>query len=385
MTRFAIGMMSGTSFDGIDIILCEITEINGLTKYKILKSDTYPYDLTLRNRIEEAISDAGTTSRLICSLNYELAQAYSKCVFAFCEKHKINLDQIEFISNHGQTIYHINETDDDYTRSSLQLGDGSVLATLTNTTVVSNFRSADIAAYGKGAPLVPYADFVLFQDTLKTRAMQNIGGIANVTYLPKNQDLNEVIAFDNGPGNMMIDEAMKILFDKPYDESGKTAYVGRLIDPLFQEILEHPYFQMLPPKSTGREVFGKQYTEQLIHKYNDYSKEDIIATFTHVTAYAIADSYKRFLPKDIDEIIVSGGGAFNHTLMELIRYYTGNEAVYPLEKYGYDSSFKEALAFVILADETMHRRPSNVPSATGARRRVVLGSISWVNKQGDNR
>lgn len=379
MTRLAIGMMSGTSFDGIDIILCEIN--NG--SYKILKSHTYPYDLELRNRIEKAISDEQSTSRLLCSLNYELAEAYSKCVFAFCKDYEIDLTKVEFIANHGQTIYHINDSDDESIRSSLQLGDGSVLAALTNTTVVSNFRSADIAMGGKGAPLVPYADYILFHDDFKTRAMQNIGGIANVTFLPKDKDLNKVIAFDSGPGNMMIDEAMKILYNQPYDESGKIASVGRIIDPMFKEILEHNYFQVEPPKSTGREVFGKQYTKRLIEKYCDYHKEDIIATLTHVTAYSIADSIWMFLPEDPDEIIVSGGGAYNKTLMELIKYYLSNEHVYPLEDFGYSSSFKEALAFVILADETLKGNPSNVPSATGARARVVLGQISKI-KKGDN-
>ncbi len=382
MKKLAISMMSGTSLDGIDIIFGEVEGSKTSTKVKILHAKTYPYDKELLKKIEKAISLNHSTSKLLCSLNFELAEAYSKCVFTFCENFDIDLSLIDFIANHGQTIYHISENEDSYSMSSLQLGDGSVLANLTKTPVVSNFRVADIAQGGNGAPLVPYANYVLFRSKEKTRILQNIGGISNLTYLKKNCNLNDVIAFDNGPGNMMIDYAMQSLFNKRYDEDGSTAKSGFLINEMFDEIVKHPYFNKLPPKSTGRELFGKDYCDYLLKKYHDFDKEDIVCTLTHVTAYTIVKSYQMFLESYTpeNEIIITGGGSKNQTLLDLIAYYSKSNNLYILEDYGYDSDYFEALAFMILANETLLGNTSNVPKATGANDHVILGQISSVRR-----
>ncbi len=382
MKKLAISMMSGTSLDGIDILLGEIQGSQEDTTVKVIHTKTFPYEEKLLNKIKSAISLTSSTSKLLCSLNYELAEAYSKCVFAFCEEFSIDLADIDFIACHGQTIYHQADFEDEYVKSSLQLGDGSVLANLTKTLVVSNFRMADIALGGNGAPLVPYANYVLFRDEFKTRVMQNIGGISNLTYLPKNCMKNAVIAFDNGPGNMMIDYAMQVFYHQNFDESGKTATTGLIIKEMFDEIISNPYFKKTPPKSTGRELFGKEYCDYLFGKYSNFAKEDIIATLTNVTAYAITKSYEDFLgvtPR-IDEIIICGGGAKNKTLIDLITYYSGNISVHILEDYGYDSDYLEALAFLILANETLLGNPANIPNATGASDYVVLGQISSVRR-----
>lgn len=380
MKKRAIGIMSGTSLDGIDIVLVEIEGNQETTKVKVLNTNTYDYNSVLLEKIKSAISNENISSKLLCSLHFEIAECFSKCVFAFCKEFNIDLFDIDYIASHGQTIYHISDSEDGYVPSSLQLGDGSVLANLTNTTVVSNFRTADIALGGQGAPLVPYADYVLFSSKTKTHLLQNIGGIANVTILRKNGNLNDVIAFDNGPGNMMIDYAMQTLFNQKYDDKGNIASKGIVIEDLFNEVLSNSYFKILPPKSTGRELFGNQYTEQLIQKYKHYDNVDIVTTFTHITAYSIAQSYKDFCKFDIDSVYVSGGGAYNETLIKLIRYYLKNENVFTLEDIEYSSDYKEALAFAILGNETLSFLPSNVPSATGAKKNVILGQISYVSK-----
>lgn len=380
MKKLAISMMSGTSLDGIDIIFGEIEGSKETTKVKIHHAKTYPYDEDLLFKIKKALSLNGSTSKLLCSLNYELAEAYSKCVFSFCNDFNINLKHVDFIANHGQTIYHIAEDEDDYKKSSLQLGDGSVLANLTNTLVVSNFRMSDIARGGSGAPLVPYANYVLFKSKQSNRILQNIGGIANLTYLEKNCSLDKIVAFDNGPGNMMIDYAMQRLYDKAYDESGSIAKSGTLIKAMFDEVISHPYFSKKPPKSTGRELFGKDYCDYLIDKYNDFEKKDIVCTLTHITAYTIVEAYEKFLQgyTPEDEIILTGGGSRNETLLGLITYYSKSNKVYILEDYGYDGDYFESLAFMILANETLLGQPSNVPNATGADDYVILGQISPV-------
>jgi len=267
-------------------------------------------------------------------------------------------------------------------KSSLQLCDGCVLANLTNIQVVSNFRTADIAQGGQGAPLVAYANFVLFKDDHKNRMLQNIGGIANLTYIRQGSVLEDVIAFDNGPGNMMIDYAMQKLFNKPYDMNGDVAQSGYLIQALFDEIIQHPYFSKVPPKTTGREVFGQAYCDNLIEKYKQAKSADIICTLTHVTAYTIATSYAHFCEnyQSTDEIILCGGGARNRTLVDLIRHYTQASSVKTIEAYGYDGDYYEALAFLILANETLQGQPSNIPSATGAKKQTILGQISPVRR-----
>lgn len=381
MKKYAIGIMSGTSLDGIDISLVEIDGVKRNTNVREVFSKTFSYSTKVIEKIKIALDLDQSNSQVICTLNNDLAVLYSECIFNLLEDCNFDISNVDFIASHGQTIYHIAPTESSM-GSSLQLGDGSVLAYLTNTTVVSNFRQADIACGGEGAPLVPYADYILFTSGTKTRCMQNIGGISNVTVLPSGSQLDQVYAFDNGPGNMMIDYAMEQLYSKKYDEDGRIAKQGSLIQEFFDEVVNQSFFKEEPPKSTGRELFGKEYTDSLLNKYSNNKSEDIISTFTHITAYTIAESYKDFVFNKhlVDEVIVSGGGSHNSTLLELISTYLDGTKVNVLEKYGFDSDYKEAIAFVILANETLNMNPSNVPSATGAKRNAVLGQISYINK-----
>lgn len=382
MKKIAVGIMSGTSLDGIDVVISEIEGQSLNTKVNIINAKTYSYSPELLEKIKKCISIDESTVELICSVNFEISIAYSECVKDLCKISNINLNDVAFIASHGQTVFHINEQSNTLVKSSLQIGDGSVLANLTNTTVVSNFRTADIAVGGCGAPLVPYADYILFRDKHKTRLLQNIGGIANVTVLVKNALLEDIYAFDNGPGNMMIDHAMKVLYDQSYDNNGNTAAKGTVIPEMLVELLDNNYFVVSPPKSTGREMFGIEYTNKILNKYSLHNKEDIISTLTHFTAKTIADSYHNFIENfhKIDELIISGGGTYNSTLIQLIRDYSNIENIKFSDDIGIDSSYKEAVAFIILANETLHFGYSNILKATGAQKHTILGQVSYVLK-----
>ncbi|MBU1142870.1 MAG: anhydro-N-acetylmuramic acid kinase [Firmicutes bacterium] len=382
MKKLAIGMMSGTSLDGIDILIAEIEGTYTQTKVNQLAYQTYPFEPSLLEKIRKGFSIKTSSSELLCSLNFELGEAFASAAKRLCEETNIQMDDISFIASHGQTIFHIGSPYDGLVSSSLQLGEGAVIASRCKTTVVSNFRAADIAVGGQGAPLVPYADFILFQSETHSRAIHNIGGIANMSILSKGCLADDVFAFDSGPGNMMIDYAMKKLFDKPYDEFGDTARKGKLIKAFMEELMSHPYLKQIPPKSTGRETFGDQFTEILISKYMNYPKEDIIHTLTMFTAYTIVDSYKRFiLPKvKIDEIIFCGGGSYNKYLLESIQKELHPIEIKVLEDLGMNSNSKEALAFLILGNETLHMNPSNLKQATGAKQNVILGQVNYYFK-----
>ncbi|MDD3129230.1 MAG: anhydro-N-acetylmuramic acid kinase AnmK [Candidatus Izemoplasmatales bacterium] len=380
MKKKAIGLMSGTSLDGIDIVFTEISGSGFDTQTKVLASNTYSYDEKLLKKLNMAMDINKSSVKLITSLNFEVAFAYYQAITKFCEDYAINLSEIDFIASHGQTIYHIDKNSFDVTASTLQIGDGSVLANLTNCTVVSAFRAADIAAGGKGAPLVPYFDYLMCSSKEKSRVLLNIGGISNITFLKQDSDINSIIAFDTGPGNMMIDEAVKRLYDKSYDESGIIAGRGKVIISMFEEIINHDYFKRYPPKTTGREDFGVDYTRYLLKKYKTNKSEDIVATLTNVTAYTISQALKDFIHEDIHEIYVSGGGSHNQTLIKLIKEYSKCCHVDTIDSLGISSDYKEALAFVVLANETLNHMPGNVPSATGAKRRVILGQVSYVIK-----
>ena len=382
MKKLAIGIMSGTSLDGIDVLISEIEGSSTHTKIKPIAFKTYPFEETLLHKIKRAFTLDQSSSALLCSLNFELGEVFASAAKRLVEEEHMKMDSIDFIASHGQTIYHISTPTDDLIKSSLQLGEGAVIASMCNTTVVSNFRAADIAAGGQGAPLVPFADYILFMDSKKNRAIHNIGGIANQTVLPKASSLDDVFAFDSGPGNMMIDYAVKKLYDKPFDEDGKIARSGKIIPKMLNELLNIPYLKSKPPKSTGRELFGDSYTEMIITKYKAHNKADIISTLTHLTSRTIIDSYKDFvLPKvKLDEIIFCGGGSYNTYLIETISEGLPGISIKKLEDLGYDSASKEALAFIILGNETLNHQPSNVMGATGAKKHVILGQVNYVVK-----
>lgn len=378
MKKLAIGLMSGTSLDGIDVVLTEISGVSLDTKVKVIYENTYSLSEDVISQIHQAMDEKLSSSKLISSLNVELGYVFGQAVLDFVKDYQIDLNNIDFIASHGQTIYHIAKDEKGAYRSSLQLGEAAIIADMTSTTVVYNFRNADIASGGQGAPLVPYADYILFTDKIISRSIHNIGGIANMTYLKKNGTLDDVIAFDSGPGNMMINEACQVLYNLEYDKDGIIASKGKLIEKMYDEIYRHPYFNQVYPKSTGREIFGSEYTLKMIKKYKAYPKEDIIQTLSMITVDSIVDSYHKLIQAPVDELVLCGGGAHNHFIRNEIAKKMPDTKVIMLEDLGYSSSYKEALAFVILANQTLHKLPSNVKSATGAKTYKILGQIQYV-------
>ncbi len=383
---WVIGLMSGTSADGVDAALCEFKGAPGAGfEWRLHKHITVPYENALRNEVLACVqTDGGTVARL-CALNVLLGEAFAAAATQVAHEANMPLEQIAWIGSHGQTMWHIPQ------RATLQLGEPAVIAERTGANVVSNFRARDIAAGGHGAPLVAFVDALLLTHPTKTRAAQNIGGIANVTYLPRAEEIRDwrleieasqsPFAFDTGPGNMLMDDAVRRMTQgaQQYDADGAIAAQGQVSSELFEELMEHPFLHKAPPKTTGREVFGAQFGEQVWRtaQQRGLRPEDVVATLTMFTACSIAQAYRTFLPAMPDEVIVSGGGAHNPTLLRLMREQLGpNARVLLSDEVGIPSAAKEALAFALLAYETAHGRPSNLPAATGAKRAVVLGDVT---------
>ena len=375
----AVGLMSGTSLDGVDTVLCEISGQDESTKVKQLYFKTYDIPESLRTKIRKCCSRELIPVDLICSLNFELGYLFADSVKSLCKDANVKLEDLSFIASHGQTIFHIPKPYDDYVPSTLQIGEAAIIANECKSKVISNFRVMDMAVGGEGAPLVPYSETLLYSEKNQAVALQNIGGIGNVTVLPKKGDTKKVIAFDTGPGNMMIDEAVRTFYGKKYDTDGYYARQGNLISSLAAELKEHPYFNLEIPKTTGREMFGEHFTKSILEKYHSCEPNDLIHTFTWFTAYSIAYHYKKYLISEygLKKCIIGGGGAYNSYLLELIRNEIPEVTVMTQEEHGFSSEAKEALAFVILGNQTYHRSPSNVPSATGAKKSVILGQITY--------
>lgn len=378
---YIAGVMSGTSLDGIDVALVRI-EGSGVDKnVKLINKKKIPFRNDIKSEIQQALSIENSNVQLICSLNFKLGLCFANAVKEVCKEANFSLEQLDLIGSHGQTIYHQPKPEGNMIASTLQIGEPTVIAYDTNTTVISNFRTMDMAAGGQGAPLVPYSEVILYRDPSKNRLLQNIGGISNVTVIPNQQSDQNVIAFDTGPGNMIIDEVCQRLFQLPYDQNGEIAKQGRVVDEILTYCISHPFLKMNPPKSTGREQFGEKFASELLKRFEKHSKENILTTVTMFTANSIVHHYKKFiLPYyEIDEVILGGGGSYNSTLVEMLRNGLKDEncAIFIQEDIGYSSEAKEAIAFAILANETHHRNPSNVPSATGAKQSVVLGNITF--------
>jgi anhydro-N-acetylmuramic acid kinase len=323
----------------------------------------------------------------LARLNFLLGELYADAIAKTTRKLRVKLG---LVGCHGQTLYHQGVAQlylGHILAVTWQTGEGAVIAARLGVPVVSDFRPADIAAGGKGAPLVPILDYFLFRDQRVNRIVQNIGGIANLTAIPADASLRQVIAFDTGSGNMVMDAAMERLFGKRYDRNGQVAASGRVLDDVITRLLRARFFSQKPPRTAGREEFGREYVGQFLQLCHGASKADIIATATALTARSIADAVKRFVLPHFGarrkhgshEMIVSGGGVRNPTLMAMLR----NE-IAPLgielhfsDEFGLPAEAKEAVAFALLAHETWHRRPSNVPSATGAKQAAILGKISY--------
>lgn len=375
ITLYAIGLMSGTSLDGIDAALCHIEGSGIDTKVELLAFETYPLSEVLRKKIRESCFVETCRIDQLCSLNFELGYAFSEAVSHLLDKTGFDRSKLDFIANHGQTIFHIPFAGEKLTASTLQLGESSIIAYEHQCQVIDNFRVMDMASGGQGAPLVPYSEFVLYSQKNKSIALLNIGGIGNVTWLDGSMDPSHVLAFDTGPGNMMINASMNHLYGKPYDDGGQIGKSGHLIKEMIEELKDHPYLQLEPPKSTGREMFGEDVVLRYLEKYKDYPKEDIVHTFTYFTAYCVSEACKKYL-NPLDQLIVAGGGVHNQCLMDLLSSLLDGVEVLSQEDLGYNSDAKEAIAFVVMANETLHHQPSNMPSATGADRFVVLGKVT---------
>ncbi|MFR1450089.1 MAG: anhydro-N-acetylmuramic acid kinase AnmK [Beduini sp.] len=375
---YAIGIMSGTSLDGVDTVLVKIEGYYQKTKLEVIAYQEFPIPKPLVLKIKKACSLEHSNSELICSLNFEIGHLFCQAVHHLLKKANFDPSQLDFIASHGQTIYHIPFEKEDCVPSTLQIGEAALLAYEFNTLVISNFRVMDMAAGGQGAPLVPYSEYILYSKPHQNIALQNIGGIGNVTFLNGSQNIDDIFAFDTGPGNMMINEACQILFNVEYDAYGKIAKSGKIITPLIDELMKHPYFDKKIPKSTGREDFGEFYVKELISRYNQYPKEDLITTFTYFTAKSIAFHYQRDIlsQHSLNQIIIGGGGSHNQTLVDFIKAELPDIPVYTQDELGYSSDAKEAIAFVILGNETLHQHFSNVKSSTGAKNYVVLGQIT---------
>lgn len=372
-----IGLMSGTSADGIDAAAVEIEGGYEHPRVRLAAYESFSYPAEVREQIFALFNPENATSDVLSRMNFLLGKLYGEAANRLIDMHGIDRGRIAAIGSHGQTVYH--EPDGDVPNT-LQIGEGSVIARLTGLTCVSDFRTADIAAGGNGAPLVPFTEYALFAHKEKSVILQNIGGIANSTVLFAGCRAEEVFAFDNGPGNMIIDGLMDHFFGKDMDSGGAVAATGKVCHALLDSLMEEPYYKKAPPKTTGRELFGKAYLKGILDKAEGLCPEDVIATVTALTARVIGESYRDFvLPRGkVDELIVGGGGSYNPTLMGFLKKYMSayGVEVYTQEDKGQSSDAKEAVAFALLAYYTMAGLPSNLPTATGAKYPAVLGKIS---------
>ena len=380
------GVMSGTSADGIDVALVRITSAAGNPRIKLLAHHSVSYAPALRQSVLAAMDAKQTSTAELACLNWRLGMAYAEAVRTAVETHRVKID---LVGCHGQTVYH-QAKPAVYSGRQLactwQLGEPALIAAELGVPVVSNFRPADMAVGGQGAPLVSLLDYVLLSHKERMRVLQNIGGIGNLTALPANSDASKLIAFDTGPGNMVIDALMERLFRKHYDRDGKIAARGRVLDKVVKTILSEEYFAKTPPKSAGREEFGAAFAANFLErcKRAGGTPEDAVTTATALTVESIALAYDRFVRPlnragGVVDYIVSGGGARNATLMKMLqqRLKPMGCDVVASDKMGLPSQAKEAVAFALLAWQTWQGLPGNVPSATGAKRPVVLGEICY--------
>jgi len=410
------GVMSGTSADGINVALVRVAEPGGSgfrtassqsassrgrdarvhisgayagnspASFELLGHAEYSYPKKVRAAVLAAMNAPQASVADLARLNFLVGELYTDALLAAQRKLRVKAD---LVGSHGQTLYHQGEPASYLGRklaATWQTGEAAIVAARLGVPVVSDFRPADMAVGGKGAPLVPFLDFLLFRDARVGRIVQNIGGIANLTAIPAGASLNRVVAFDTGPGNMVIDAVTQRLFGQPFDRHGKIAESGAWIEPVIAKILRGEFFRRKPPKTAGREQFGREFVENFLRLCGDARERDVVASATGLTARSIADAVRRLLPRRrnarkpaFSEMVVSGGGAKNVKLMAIL---SGEMDRLGLrlrfsDEFGLPSEAKEAVAFAILAHETWHRRPSNIPSATGAKRPVVLGKISY--------
>lgn len=371
--RLVVGLMSGTSADGVDAALVEIEGASTRMRLRVISFNTYSYPAGIAAEVR-SLQDGST--RHVCEMNFRLGELFAEAALNIIKEAGLKPADVHLIGSHGQTIYHLPDAPPP-ARSTLQIGEPSVIAERTGIVTVADFRVRDVAAGGYGAPLIPYVDFLLFRKPGCVRALQNIGGIANVTVVaPKKED---VFAFDTGPGNCLVDEFVRMMTGskQSFDKDGALARTGKIQGDTLHDLLEHPYFAISPPKTTGRELFGPDFTHRLFSAAPSKHHADMLATLTALTAHSIKLNYDRFVfPKAaIAEVILSGGGCRNGYLVELLQQLFAPIPVKTTDDYGVSADAKEAIGFAILANETISGNPSNLPSATGASHSVALGKI----------
>ena len=381
-SKYVIGLMSGTSLDGVDVALVEINGNWVETKIKLIGFLEYPFPLGLKELILKNSIRETSNVEDITRLNFLIPQIYEEAIDSLCKDILFDKAKIDLIGSHGQTIHHLPEQTEFFNHqvaSTLQIGDPAVLAKLTGKITVGDFRTGDVALGGQGAPLVPYFDYLIFHSTEKNRALLNIGGISNITILNKNGRQPDILAFDTGPGNMMIDHLMKKFFGKNFDENGMVASTGKINqDLLVALITKDSFIEAKPPKSTGREYYGEEFLDPLFEEFADVSPEDWLHTITKFTAYAVHRNYEKFVQEEtmIDELYVSGGGAKNRFLYQSLSMKFGDQTeVKVIDEIGISSDAKEAICFAVLANETISGNAANIPRTTGASKATILGKI----------
>ena len=391
-SRIILGLNSGTSADGVDAVACEVRGRGPGMRVQVLGHIQRAYPPELRTRLLAVMAPAETRTEEICRLNVAIGEEFAEAAAAAVGK--LGLRRVDLIGSHGQTICHLpRSVRGGGVCATLQIGEPAVIAARMRVPVVADFRQADVAVGGQGAPLVPWTDHVLFHHRSHNRVIQNIGGIANLTWLPAAGGPDDVLAFDTGPGNMMIDGLVRHFTDgrEHFDRNGRRAARGAVQADILARWLRHPFLTKTPPKSCGREEFGETWLRQMLQRSRRKSltAADWIATATAFTAASIAQAYARFLPRParakhgVDEVILCGGGAANPTLVRLLTdeiapafgVRAGEIAITPMAEHGISPQAKEGVSFAMLAAACMDGVPANLPQVTGARRRVVLGKV----------
>jgi anhydro-N-acetylmuramic acid kinase len=382
------GIMSGTSADGINVAVTRLEDHDFETKFTLVAHKEFPFPANVRKFILSVMNAEAKLADL-ARLNVLLGELYAEAFERTAAEAQAG---VSLIGCHGQTIYHQGEKKNFLGRkiaATWQTGEGAILAARTGIPVVSDFRQADMAAGGKGAPLVPFLDYMLFRDPQRGRIVQNIGGIANLTAIPAGTGSGggtrpeRVVAFDTGPGNMVIDGVMQRLYNKRFDRDGRAAAKGKILQPVITKLLRAPFFRERPPKTAGREEFGREFVQQFIRACGRAKKEDVVATATALTAESITKAIRDLMPSTapregaFQDMIISGGGSRNCTLVKMISELLPELQIKTSDAYGLPAEAKEAVAFAVLAYQTWHKMPASIPSATGAEYPAVLGKISY--------
>ena len=382
-SRLVIGLMSGTSADGIDAALTRISGCGTETRAELLGFLFTPFPPEVREKVLHVAGGGEANAAEFCRLKTLLGRLYGEACLALCRQEGIAPEQVDLVGSHGQTVWHIPQPEDYLGRTltgTLQIGEDALIAQAVGCPVVGDFRVRDMAAGGQGAPLVPYTEWLLYREEGRAVALQNIGGIGNVTILPAGCALEEVTAFDTGPGNMVMDALVRRLTggERTYDGGGRLAAAGRVSRPLLAWMLADPYLEKAPPKTTGRELYGEGYVRRLLAEAErlGVDLQDALATATRFTAETVAVGLERFAPARPERLVVGGGGSWNETLLVHLRDCLPGCQVVTNEDLGRNSDAKEAVAFAVLANEAVFGVCNNAPAATGASRPVVMGKLS---------